>query len=312
MHNFRGITVLVALMVFVSACGNSVVMPEPQRQSFTLGLLPTEAAVEMNSKATDLEGYLSEAMNMEVTVQIPSSYEALIQALKFGHIDAAFFDAGPAALAHNDFGAEIVLAEVKKGNTSYDATLFVRADETEILTPADIIGKNIAFTSWTGSSGFLYPMGTLVSQGDITLQDESLEALQQSLDTSFDNYMFSGGYTQSLNALLSGQVDMVGGASDAPERFLDTEDQSKLKVLATLGKVPSHPVVVRPDVTIETREAFVQAMLGLNEPEYIDILVNLYGVDGLVTTTTEEHLAEFDEIIEALPAIKEKLLSKTH
>lgn len=310
MHNFRGFTVLISIMLSVTACGNLTSKPAPSQ--FTLGLLPTEAALEMNSQATDLETYLSAEMNMAVKVQIPSSYEALIQALKFGHIDAAFFDAGPAALAHNDFGAEIVLAEVKKGNTSYEATLFVRADETEIKTPSDIIGKNIAFTSWTGSSGFLYPIGSLVNDGAITLQDESLEALQKALDESFDNYMFSGGYTQSLNALLSRQVDMVGGANDAPERFLKPEDQSKLKVLTTLGSVPSHPVVVRPDITDETRTVFVKAMLGLNESEHVDILKNIYGVDGLVATTTKEHLAGFDEIIEALPAVKAKLLSKTH
>lgn len=302
---------LLCFVVFVVGCANKST-DEPADNTFTLGLLPTDSATEMQPRADELARFLTTEMQQPVEVYIPNSYEALIEALRFGHVDAAFFDSGPAAIAHAQLGAEVVLAEVNNGVTNYTATLFVRSDETEITELDNVVGKKIAFTSWTGSSGFLYPIGTLAAEGLITPADDSLMSLQTALDKTFAEHAFSGGYEASLNLLLNGQADVIGGAHDVPERFLSEEDQKKVKKLLELGPVPSHPVVVRPDLAEGVRTSFVTAMLLLNNPENNTVLGNLYGVEGLEVADTKTHLGDFNLIVEALPAIQTKLLDKSH
>jgi ABC-type phosphate/phosphonate transport system substrate-binding protein len=57
------------------------------------------------------------------------------------------------------------------------------------------------------------------------------------------------------------------------------------------------------------RDAFVQAMLKLTQ-ERPDIYRELYGVDGVVETTTAEHLADIGEAVRALPALHSQFLNK--
>ena len=58
-------------------------------------------------------------------------------------------------------GAEAVLAEVVKGKMNYQATVWTLAENDSLQSIEDTVGKKVAFTSITGSSGFVRPMGTL-------------------------------------------------------------------------------------------------------------------------------------------------------
>ena len=63
---------------------------------------------------------------MDFKIVVPNNYETIIEGMKFGHIDAAFMDTGPAWIAHNRAGAEAVLAEVVKGKINYQATVWTK------------------------------------------------------------------------------------------------------------------------------------------------------------------------------------------
>ena len=47
---------------------------------------------------------------MDVEIVIPTNYETIIEGMRFGHIDAAFMDTGPAWITHQRTGAEAVLS----------------------------------------------------------------------------------------------------------------------------------------------------------------------------------------------------------
>lgn len=308
-NNFLKIIFSLTCIIVFTGCE---IEPDNNKNTFTFGLLPTDAALEMHLSAENLESFLETRMNQKVKVYIPTSYEALIEALRFGHIDAAFFDSGPAVIAHAQLGAEVVLAEVNDGETFYNASLFVRAHEKNINSLEDLLNKKIAFTSWTGSSGFIYPIGSLIKAGLIQPKDNSLPSLQTALNESFELYTFSGGYQQSLNLLLNEKADVIGGSHDMVTKFLEPNDQPKIKKIIELGPVPSHPVVVRKDLDSITRDSFVKAMLDLNEPENNQILSNIYGVQELRIANTKDHLESFDSVIRLLPAIENKIMDKSH
>lgn len=298
----------ILLVIILAGC-NGVDSQPKKTDKFTVGFIPAERASELTPKAEKLADFLEQRMGMPVEVVVPTSYEPLMEGLRFQHIDASFMDSGPSWLAHKTSGAEVVLAELKDGEPFYYGEVFVRRD-SDINSLENLPGKSIAFTSWTGSSGFILPIGTMVNRGIINLVGDDFVSLEKSLQNTFDNYVVAGGYKQALTLLVEGKVDVAGGAHDAPERFLDAKDRTKIKTLERLGKVPSHPIVVGTHVSEETKQKFIDAMLKLNLPENMHILKELYGVDGLVRTNTQDHLGDFGPAFEALTGIQDKVLAK--
>ncbi|RZD36049.1 MAG: phosphate ABC transporter substrate-binding protein [Thaumarchaeota archaeon] len=277
----------------------------------TIGFIPIEKADELTPKAESLEKFLEEKMpGVDFKIVVPNNYETIIEGMKFGHIDAAFMDTGPAWIAHNRAGAEAVLAEVVKGKVNYQATVWTKSDNDSINSLEDTLGKKVAFTSITGSSGFVRPMGTLVTQGHINVEGDDIIALQAALADSFENYTFAGGYKAALQLLLNDHVDVAFGSDIAPKKYLDPVDQGKLKVVDTIGPVPSHVFMVSSEMSDGTKAALVSALVELNYAENNQILRNLYGAEALLPTSTEMHIGDFGKFIDALVGLDQKILDK--
>jgi phosphonate transport system substrate-binding protein len=306
-----------AALLLLAACGGS---PEARARdadataiaesgSFRLGFLPSERAADFSAKAEALAAFLEQEMGTRVDVLIPTAYEPLIEALRFGNLDAAFMDAAPAWIAHQRAGAEVVLAEKRAdGRTFYWGTGWVRSD-SDVDELSDLVGKRVAHTSWTGSSGFVLPIGQMIEQGLIRPSGNGFPDLQQAMQRAFASYTMAGGYKAAMELLVRGQVDAAFGADDAAERFLEAQDQARVKPFARLGKVPSHPLVVRAGLSSARRQAFVDAMLKLTE-ERPDIYRELYGVEGVVPATTAEHLGDFGRAVQALPGLHSQFLAR--
>ena len=277
----------------------------------TIGFIPIEKADELTPKAESLEKFLEEKMRgVDFKIVVPNNYETIIEGMKFGHIDAAFMDTGPAWIAHNRAGAEAVLAEVVKGKVNYQATVWAKSDNDSINSLEDTLGKKVAFTSITGSSGFVRPMGTLVTQGHINVEGDDIIALKAALVNSFENYTFAGGYKAALQLLLNDHVDVAFGSDIAPKKYLDPVDQGKLKAVDTIGPVPSHVFMVSSEMSDGTKAALVSALVELNYAENNQILRNLYGAEALLPTSTEMHIGDFGKFIDVLVGLDQKILDK--
>ena len=276
--------------------------------TITIGFIPVEKADELTPKAKELETFLENELGVDVEIVVPTNYETIIEGMRFGHIDAAFMDTGPAWITHQRTGAEVVMAELVAGKVNYQATVWALADNDSINSLADTVGKKVAFTSITGSSGFVRPMGTLVTEGHITIEGDDIVALESALKNNFESYTFAGGYKAALTLLLQGEVDVAFGSDIAPQKYLELKDQAKLRAVTTIGPVPSHVVMVSSDMSDSTKEALVDALIQLNYDENNHILTNLYGAEALVPTTTTMHIGEFGDFIDALTGLDQKIL----
>ena len=276
--------------------------------TLTIGFIPVEKAEELTSKAETLEGFLEDKLGVDVEIVVPTDYETIIEGMRFGHIDAAFMDTGPAWITHQRTGAEAVLAELVAGKVNYQATVWTLAENDTINSLEDTIGKKVAFTSITGSSGFVRPMGTLVTDGHIVIEGDDIVALKSALEDNFQNHTFTGGYKAALELLLNGNVDVAFGSDIAPQKYLELEDQVKLRPVTTIGPVPSHVFMVSSEMSEPTKDALVDALIELNYDENNAILQDLYGAEALVPTTTTMHIGEFGTFINALTGLDQEIL----
>ena len=153
-------------------------------------------------------------------------------------------------------------------------------------------------------------MGTLVANGDVQIQGDDLVALEAALDDTFESYIFAGGYKAALELLLNDNVDVAFGSDIAPQKYLTLEQQSQLRVVETIGPVPSHVFVVSPDLPGVIKDVLVNSLIKLNYDENNQILKNIYGADALLPTTTTMHIGDFGDKINSLTGIEQKLLEK--
>jgi phosphonate transport system substrate-binding protein len=302
----NGIEFLIENGVINVSSANSSVDVE----KLTIGFIPLEKADELSSKAQSLEEFLENELGVDVEIVVPTDYETIIEGMRFGHIDAAFMDTGPAWIAHQRSGSEAVLAELVEGKVNYQATVWARSDNTSIQTIEDVVGKKVAFTSITGSSGFVRPMGTLVTGGHIQVEGDDIVALEMALSENFESYTFAGGYKAALQLLINENVDVAFGSDIAAQKYLELDDQAKIRPVTTVGPVPSHVFMVNADMSESTKNALVGALVKLNYDENNEILQNLYGAEALVPTTTSMHIGEFGTFIDALTGLDQKILDK--
>lgn len=307
MRPFNAVVLAAALAAPLTACGGGGEQPA---EPIVVGFLPSQQADSVLPNARALGDFLAERVGQPVEVVVPSTYEPLIEGLRFGRVHVAFLDGGPAWIAHARTGARVILAETNKGQTYYWAEAFTRAG-SGIASLADVRGKRLAFTSRTGSSGFLMPVGTMIAEGIITVQGDGLDALENALRTSFASTIDAGGYQQALAAVLDGRADVAFGAHDSPERFLSDADRARLTTFHRFGRIPSHAILVNANVDSATTERIRDAFLALNEPANIGLLSAIYGVDGVVPTSTDDHLGDFGRALNALPGMEATLLKKT-
>lgn len=280
--------------------------------SLTIGFIPVKP-VDVGGfepAAEEFAEFLENQLGVDIETIVPSSYEPIIESLRFGHIDAAIMDTGPACLAISQSGAEVLMAEVDSGRIYYQATVWVSADNNDDIDSIGyVLGKKVSFTSETGSSGFVRPFGSLVTGGHVTIDGDDVVALEQAIDDAFESHAFPGSYGGAAKLLAEGVVDVAFGNDRLPS-YLPEEERGLIKPALTLGPVPSHVLVVRDDMSENNRKALTDAVLKLNGGPNASIINDLYGVDAMLPTTTDHHMAGFCDNITDLIGFEDRLLDK--
>ena len=244
-----------------------------------LAFIPQENPEKLIGDIEQVTQYLEGELGIPVEGYVTQDHAAAVEALRNSEADVSFMGALPYVLAHDQVGAEVILAEVYRGSPIYTGRIFVRAD-SGIETLADLEGKSIAFADPISESGYLYPLDSFVQAG----------LLEQGADpqTFFSTVYFAGGYQQSIQAVLNGFVD-AAGASQFAELLVPPNRLTEITWIAESDPIPSHAVIVRSGLDPALAESFKQAMLKLNEPEYQYLLQYVYSPDGYVEATHADY-----------------------
>lgn len=240
---------------------------------------------ELRQAVEQIKPFLEKEIGKKVEVVIPTSYGVSAQGLISGKIHIAYMDSLPFVLASNEVGLEILAVEKRNGRTDYDS-LIVVAKDSPIKNIADVKGKKIAFTSQTSTSGYLFPVGRLVSEKQI--KDFA------GVDGYFSQAIYAGGYDKALLAVANGQVD-VAAFSDyviegAKADLYGTADvRAKIRVLARTPGVPTHLMASLKTLSPELRGKIQSALLKLGK-EQPQLLSSVYGAAELVKPAAKNHV----------------------
>ncbi len=290
---------LVFLLATTGAAGCLGPAAERSPATLTIAIQPTDNADAIMDKARDLEAFLEARVPADVEIKVPLTYVGAVEALRFGHADVALLSAWPAVLAKQKAGAEVVLAEKREvvidGETSvapYYYSYYVVLKDSPYQSIADLSGKTVAYPSATSTSGYVFPVAKLVTDGFVPAPIAGKEADPKAF---FGSVLFAGGYSQAWEALKSGRADVAVTAGDVNAKLFG-EVMAGTRVIATQGPVPSHAVVYSKDFRgTDLAEKLTAALLEL-KGEHKDLMRKL--VSGIFVefelTTTEKHAAALE------------------
>lgn len=297
---FAALVVGVALAASIAVVVARAAPLASNQQRLVIAVQPTNTPEQLSADAQELRTYLEQRLGRPVDLVFPTTFAGVIEALRFGHAQAAFMSAWPAALAQRYARAEVVLAEVREvliGEEQVEAPFYyshwVVRPESEFTSLDQLRGRRAAFPSQLSTSGFVAPMARMVELG---LLPGDREAEPRAF---FSEVIYAGGYAQSWAALRNGQVDVTVIAGDVPEA-LYREVLANTRIIETQGPIPSHGVVFSNDLAEPTRSQLRDALLDLGRPEFRPLMRKfISGIFvGFAPTTTEEHLSSLNRYLE--------------
>lgn len=293
MKRLTGIFFVLVLSAILAACGGNA---PAAKQKLVIAVQPTLAANELLEKSKPLEQYLETKLgDVDVEIYVPLSQAGVIEALRFGQAQVAFMGAWPAYLSVEKAGAELALAEVrevtigdKKENATFYYSYWVVPKDSPAQSLNDLKGKTVCFSSPISTSGYVSPMGRLIELNLIPKPEKG----EADAKKYFGQVVFGGGYQQCWEALKAGQVDVSIIAGDVPAKLYD-EVLANTRVLEQQGPIPSHGVLLSKELKEPLRTRVVEAMQGLNDPQYRDLMRGfISGIFvGFEKSSADQHLA---------------------
>ena len=247
---------VVSLAAF--GCGGGSGGQEP----LTVGLIPNQSPDEVQAEYQPLEDYLSEELEREVELEVPTSYNAVVEAMSSGELDLAYFGGLTYVQAREMADLHPLVTEVnpRTGDTTYRSAIITPAD-SDIQEMEDLEGRDFAFGSVSSTSGSLYP--------SIMLDQAGIDYRQDLGETTY-----TGGHDATAQAVANGRV-AAGGLEYRILLDLVEEgaiDEDSYRVVEMSEPIEGYPWVVRSDLPDELEENVAQAYLNIEDQELLDLL----------------------------------------
>jgi phosphonate transport system substrate-binding protein len=226
-------------LVLVVAAFALAAAARAETKPLAFGIPKPYDAVTTKGDATLLEGYLSAALKRPVQAKTFDTYDQLAEALGKGELDIAWIT----PLAYVKAGrtsAVIPIAKALRKGLFYRSCVYVRSEATATKL-ADLKGTKAAWVDPTSTSGYLFPRGMLLKEG-------------QKPSGFFGAESFAGDHKSACAAVLGGQADVgatytdADGAKPGPTGCgdaLGAEALTKLRCLAVSDRIPNEVIAGR-------------------------------------------------------------------
>jgi phosphonate transport system substrate-binding protein len=239
-----------------------------------VALLPDENAATLIQNAQPLKAYLERTLNKKIELIVTTDYSSMIEAMRFGRIEVAYFGPFSYVLAKSRAPAiEPFAVGVERGAPTYNSVLIANASG-EVKTLADIKGKPFAFGDQASTSSHLAPRAYLLKTAQLDGEKDYKP-------------VFLGTHDAVARAVQAGQVP--AGALSKP--ILDSLiakkiiDPSKIVQIGLSDPIPNYPIVMQGNLAPALKESVRSAFLNMNDKE----VLKSFRVEGFVATDDKSY-----------------------
>ena len=260
---------LSAGVVFFCLMANQALAQGRDPATLRVALLPDENAATLIQNAQPLKAYLERTLNKKIELIVTTDYSYMIEAMRFGRIEVAYFGPFSYVLAKSRAPEiEPFAVGVERGAPTYNSVLIANATGG-VKTLADIQGKPFAFGDQASTSSHLAPRAYL------------LKTAQLDGDKDYKP-VFLGTHDAVARSVQAGQVP--AGALSKP--ILDSLiskhviDPAKIVQLALSEPIPNYPIVMQGNLAPALKQSLREAFLNVQDKE----VLKSFRVEGFVAT----------------------------
>jgi len=255
------------------------------------GIEPYDTAPKLVPIYEHIGQLIAEKLGCEVKVFVTTSYNAEIEAMRNGKLEAGEFGPLGYVLAHQVAKAEAVatFADANNKPDTYWASL-VTWPGSGITTVAEIRGHSFAFSDPASTSGHLFPAYGLSKAG---------------IDPEKDiRPIYAGSHTSSFEALYNHKVD----AGELNSEQLESAKQrghykdGDLVFLWKSDPIPIDPITVRGDLPEGFKARLIIVLQNLDLSQLPESDRKIMGVHGLRTVPQTD--GAFDGIRDLVKTLK--------
>jgi len=264
-------TIACALTLGLLTSG-PVLAAEANPDVLRIALLPDENAATIIKDNKPLKDYLEKTLNKKVQLVVTTDYSSMIEAMRFGRLELAYFGPLSYTLAKSKSEIEAFAARMKGGETTYQAVVIGNI-EKGIAKIEDAAGKDVAYGDTASTSSHLIPKSMLRAHG-------------LTEDKDYKQH-FTGAHDAVALAVQRGNA-VVGGLSkpifeSLVERKIISLD--KVRVLAVSKPFPQYPWTMRSDLNPELKEKIRTAFYELKDPN----ILKPFKADGFAPMSDKDY-----------------------
>lgn len=245
---------------------------EPNPDTLKVALLPDENASELIKRNQPLKDLLEKELGKKIQLVVTTDYSSMIEAMRFGRIDLAYFGPLSYVLAKTKAEIEPFAAMTSDGKPTYRSVVIANAS-TGINSLADIKGKKMAYGDRASTSSHLIPKTMLAESGLTHGQD-----YQQH---------FVGTHDAVAVNVANGNAD-AGGLSEVIWKHVTDRklvDPSKVKVLGYSKDYPQYPWTMRSNLAPELKAKIKTTFVNMKDP----VILKNFKADGFAPITDKDY-----------------------
>ncbi|AHJ27096.1 phosphonate ABC transporter substrate-binding protein [Nodularia spumigena CS-584] len=263
-------------------------------KEIVLGLIPAESNEEVVAQFEPMRAYMEKKIGRPITMFTATDYAGIVEAMRRGRVDIAWFGALSYIMAEQEAGAEAFAVGVpESGDSTYNGIMMVPAD-SDIQSIKDLEGKNVAFVDPASTSGGLVP-SFMVKQ---TFNRDPQEV--------FGRLTYAGSHDAAMLAVRNKSVDAAASHTVIYQTMIDrgliTEQTNR--IIAKSAPIPGPPLTYRRDLDDKLKTQIRETILNAHN----DIDVTGFGKLARYEVATPDDYNPIREMIKTLGLKREEIL----
>ncbi|MCK5707357.1 MAG: phosphate/phosphite/phosphonate ABC transporter substrate-binding protein [Candidatus Aureabacteria bacterium] len=221
--------------------------------------------------------YVGEKLGVPIEMVQRRTYAEMNDLLEKKNLYIAFICSGPYVNGKEKFDVELLVAPQSYGKCFYYSYFIVPKISTAVMLE-DLKGKKIAFTDPNSNTGCLVPTYVLAKKNETP-------------ETFFSSYFYSGHHSESIKLVAEGKVD--GAAVDhliwEYMNATDPEFTSKTKVIFKSEPYGMPPVVVHPDIDPVLKKKIKDILLNMHKDEFGKKILKKVFIDEFIVPDDKDY-----------------------
>ncbi|MDR3566337.1 MAG: phosphonate ABC transporter substrate-binding protein [Negativicutes bacterium] len=273
-----GIVIWVALAVLslaLSGCSTTQNTAKPQEvKVLRVGAIPAEDAQKTRDAYKPLTSYLEKKTGMQVELFVATDYSGVVEAMRSGKLDIAYFGPFSYILAADKAGAEAFTVEVRKGSGTSYKSIVITSPDSGINKLEDVKGHTYAFVDPASTSGNLIPR-SFYKKNNIDP------------DKDFKTVVYAGGHDAAALAVKNHKVD-AASMDDITYGNMKQQgliDDQNIKVIFQSDPIPGSVWAWRKDLPDDLKGKLKAAFLSVAKEDPTGLKAYGGSVEGYAETS---------------------------